>query len=371
MSYRACKILLTLLPSSGEGENGNKSNRKEHVLVHLEEDESIPEDQITRLYDGLHRDPNPIIPSPPIFPSAIIPLEMESALETVPSPSTASAAAPASVVPPYDQRNVRASDEPHIADSDPSHAIAKQDTSSRTAVEPPVEPTLNTTRLPIILETILLNKADARIDGFVDLPTDSTMTTPLRTNENPLHCEAYHLQGSCIAGEACLYSHGTISNDQLALLLYTARQTPCRNKGMYCRDGFSIHGHHCPTPGCKGPSHSCNFDAEMHPVNFLVVKLIPADHMRAKERARKRAERKAKKADKEAFQVQQISEPAGLEEGQEGSSRGGTSKDVEGEAAKKLGANIKKVACGKQSVIEDLLGPVMEDKLPDPLEPTL
>lgn len=74
-------------------------------------------------------------------------------------------------------------------------------------------------------------------------------------------CNNHHLRGACILGDACRYTHGSLSQAQSRELWRIAKSMPCKY-GLDCNDELCYAGHKCPYNPCT--RGMCEFSDEMH-----------------------------------------------------------------------------------------------------------
>ena len=98
---------------------------------------------------------------------------------------------------------------------------------------------------------ILLNIDNQRVDSQLGkLDPKAIDSYKKRTNKKKV-CKWYHLDGVCLNGSSCTYSHGPRLNAaELEVLRAKNRERPCEN-GSTCRNPRCHYGHMCPEFLCS------------------------------------------------------------------------------------------------------------------------
>ena len=120
-------------------------------------------------------------------------------------------------------------------------------------------------------KSVLLNIDNQRVDSRLDhLDPKAVESFKTRTAKKKV-CMWYHIDGHCLNGSSCTYSHGPrLSIGEVEVLRSLNRKNPCEF-GSKCRNANCHYGHMCPQVYCtKGTS--CKFK-DVHGISRDAIKV--------------------------------------------------------------------------------------------------
>jgi hypothetical protein len=136
-------------------------------------------------------------------------------------------------------------------------------------------------RLPIPKDAVAghipVNKDGERVDFFVQKRPKQEIDNFCKKYGpgNPWPCRGYHLVGKCRWEGSCRFSHIAVSNKELEVMRYHAKQTACR-AGSKCRQLHCSYGHICQKWECSSANLPPCALKRFHMVDPKVAKWVPA-----------------------------------------------------------------------------------------------
>lgn len=120
-------------------------------------------------------------------------------------------------------------------------------------------------------KSILLNIDNQRVDSQLDKLDPTAIDSFKNRTMKRKVCMWYHLDGRCLNGSSCTYSHGPrLSAGEVEVLRFKNRENPCEN-GSKCRNPNCHYGHMCPQVYCpKG--YACRF-RHVHGISRDAIKI--------------------------------------------------------------------------------------------------
>ena len=120
-------------------------------------------------------------------------------------------------------------------------------------------------------KSILLNIDNQRVDSQLDKLDPKAIESFKQRSKKRKVCMWYHLDGRCLNGSSCTYSHGIrLSAGEVEVLRSKNREKPCEN-GSKCRNPDCHYGHMCTRVHCTW-GNLCRFK-HVHGISRDAIKI--------------------------------------------------------------------------------------------------
>lgn len=121
-----------------------------------------------------------------------------------------------------------------------------------------------------------VSRNDYRLDPYLPPISAETVRRLMARISQRRVCNNLHLQGSCSAGDRCVYDHGPLDPKLLPALESLARSQPCQRREA-CRLVSCSNGHICQIPDCRhrGGKVFCKIPHQAHLEEYEGARFVP------------------------------------------------------------------------------------------------